>query len=296
MVQGREGRPALLSHRAFGQLAQRVSAPPAYLRALPGEKAADLLNYGLATSDPQSLALLFYTNGAQVTRAVTTTRYSRIWNDDVIKRLMDLGEHWQTPPSMTDGQMSSGLYLGDRDMFAFLVNDGARFDDGSDEGLGRGFFAVNSEVGECAFTLITFLYRYICGNHIVWGAQDVTKLWVRHTGRAHSKAFNGFTAKVSEYANSSAAFDEARIKTAREFEIGKTAQNVLDVLFGKRILSKRAAQEAIATATEFETVDGNPRSAWGLAQAVTRNSQRAGFANERYDLDRQAGKILELAF
>ena len=41
----------------------------------------------------------------------------------------------------------AGIYASDHDMFAFLVNEEYRIDDGSDGGLARGFFVQNSEVG-----------------------------------------------------------------------------------------------------------------------------------------------------
>ncbi len=41
----------------------------------------------------------------------------------------------------------AGLYASNHDMFAFLINEENRIDDGSDSGLSRGVFFENSEVG-----------------------------------------------------------------------------------------------------------------------------------------------------
>ena len=41
----------------------------------------------------------------------------------------------------------AGLYLGDRSLFAFLIHEDRRIEDGTDAGLLRGFLVWNSEVG-----------------------------------------------------------------------------------------------------------------------------------------------------
>jgi hypothetical protein len=41
---------------------------------------------------------------------------------------------------------------------------------------------------------------------------------------------------------------------------------------------------------------GNPNSAWGMMSGMTRLSQQTGYADTRNQLDRQARKILEMAF
>ena len=49
-------------------------------------------------------------------------------------------------------------------------------------------------------------------------------------------------------------------------------------------------------AIEHETTDGDPRTAWGMANGLTRLSQSLPYADERVALDRAAGKVLEMAF
>ena len=75
-----------------------------------------------------------------------------------------------------------------------------------------------------------------------------------------------------------------------------TGLKVVDAIFEKHILSRSAATEAYQLAEENSDVDGDPRTAWGLAQGVTRLSQAQPNASARVALDRAAGKVLEVAF
>src|SRR5688500_17884149 len=57
-------------------------------------------------------------------------------------------------------------------MFLFLVDGNRDLDDPTDRthaGLFRGFILRNSDVGAAALTLEVFLFRLVCGNHIMLG-------------------------------------------------------------------------------------------------------------------------------
>jgi len=87
----------------------------------------------------------------------------RIWNSEITSRLCDLEARgpWQPAPAAFDG--SRGLYMGDRDLFAFMVDSGRRiFEKLPGGGLSRGFFVWNSEVGAASFGIQTFFYEYVC--------------------------------------------------------------------------------------------------------------------------------------
>jgi len=111
---------------------------------------------------------LVHANGTTVLRALTSDRYSRFWNWEVFERLCGLEQQgWQVPPGRPtkgndpnarpateadclndrmaglgikpgDPIAPAGIYASDHDMFAFLVNEEYRIDDGSDGGLARG--------------------------------------------------------------------------------------------------------------------------------------------------------------
>jgi len=302
LLQGKTGTQTRLTHHAFGQMATSVGAPANYLRLLPAELAAENLNYGFQHIDnEQPKKGLFHNGKGLICRCMTSPIYQRIWNYEIVGRLIPLEEQgWHTPPSMTDKTMPSGLYASDHDMFVFLVDDHHRIDDGTDEGLGRGFFAINSEVGQSAFKLITFLYRYVCGNHIVWGAQNVQKMKIIHKGQPARNWNNTMRVELTRYANSSVSDEQAKIAAAKHMTLGATKDEVLDALFSKRALgiARKDLDAAYSLAeVDYELTKGAPpNTVWGMVQGVTRHSQSLPYADERAKLDVAGGKILEMAF
>jgi hypothetical protein len=298
---GNSGAQGQLTHWAFGQLCQRAGAPASYLRELPATLAAECLNTGLHArpDDDQAQVLVHRPNGTRLIRAFTSTDYTRIWNSDVTERLGRLAERgsWRPAPAAMDG--SRGLYASDHDMFAFLVDNGRRvFEKLPGGGLSRGFFVWNSEVGAASFGVCTFLYEYVCGNHIVWGAKGVRELRVRHVGDADNRAFHELSGQLRIYAESSASEDEARIQRATTFSLGRDKEEVLDRVFGLRVpqLSRKRTDEAYQLAEAHADWYGDPRTAWGIANGITELAKALPYTDDRVALDRAAGKVLEVAF
>lgn len=310
---------------SFSQFSARLGAPASYLTTLPSKMAAEALNYGLSKNKDLD-SQIYFDNTTSVARAITSQSYARILNYDVVKAIMDLPGKWVVPPARPalPGQPGSriateadcvgsnhpslaikpgdliapaGLYGSDRDMFAFLVDPETQIDDGSDGGLSRGFFVRNSEVGNATFELVTFLYRYICGNHIVWGAEKVTRVSIKHIGKmARERAFDKMRESLKLYREASSVKDAAVIKAARTMELGATYDELLENVFGKRgLLQKKQVKAAYDKANEFADTDGSPRSIWGFANGVTRLSQDSPYTDERTALDRASGKIMDLA-
>lgn len=329
VVSGSNGTPARLTHWAFGQLAARAGAPAGYLRELPSHLASDCINEGLQAraSDDKALLMFHRDNGGLIMRAVTSTDYRRIWNSEVTNRLLDLPrDGWRVPPARParEGQTGirpataddvlgagafglsitvgapiapAGLYASDHDLFVFLVNESRQIADGEGS-LSRGFFLWNSEVGAASFGVMSFLYRHVCGNHIVWGAKDVKELRIRHVGQAIGKAFNALRVDLVRYADRSASDDAALIERAKTYELGKTPEEVLDRLFRLRIpaLTQGVADRAYKSTEKNYPADGNPRTAWGIVNGITRLSQDSRYADSRVELDKAAGKVLQVAF
>jgi len=323
---GKSGVLASLTHWAFGQLARVVEAPAEYLRRLPATLAVQNLNHGLkAKASPNQASLMFHSNGGLLLRSITSDVYTRIWNHEIVKRMIPLQEGgWKVPParpvkndprarpateadvmdigmgglSVKVGDMiaPAGLYASDHDMFGFMVNEAYRINDGTSEGLSRGFFVENSEVGASAFKMTQFLYRHVCGNHIVWGAKNVREISIRHIGSANEKAWYKLGIELKRYAQSSASDIEAKIASARTYEIAKTKEEVLDKLFNMKITSRKNLELAYDETETHGNGDGNPNTVWGMTQGLTRVSQLSQYADERTELDRSAGKVFEIVF
>ncbi len=319
-ITGSKDLEANLTFWAFGQIARLAAAPAAYVRELSPTLAADCLNYGLKRRSASSapVELLFHKKAdehGQLTlptaaaiapsplllRALTSEKYTRIWNWEVIERLLPMQEQgWRVPPArpahagqpgvrpateedvledrgfalsvkIGDPIAPAGLYASAHDMFAFLINEKNRISDGTDQGLSRGVFFENSEVGDKSLRCTTFLYRHVCGNHIVWDASNVIKLSIRHVGKAREK-FSDFILDLKKYANAGASRDEAKIKKAKTRSIAATKEDVLSKLF--KLLNQNISLEQLDTAFDLVEdhyrIDGDPHSFWGMAQGITR--------------------------
>lgn len=71
---------------------------------------------------------------------------------------------------------------------------------------------------------------------------------------------------------------------------------MLDGLFGMRSL--RLGRKALEASYDAVNVaqDGDPRTVWGIVQGMTRHSQTLPYADARTNLDRAAGRVLEITF
>src|SRR5258708_8618647 len=185
------GRQTALTNWSFEQLAGIAAAPPKYLRTLPAAIASDAINYGLRRQRREQQQLLVDRDDPWTVHAVTSPRYARVHHDELAGRVLDLmTQHpaWSLPLGYKDGvfgaeRLPPGASLGARAMFLFLVDGNRDLDDPTDTshaGLFRGFILRNSDVGAAALTLDVFLFRAVCGNHIIWGFQHVVRFRPPH--------------------------------------------------------------------------------------------------------------------
>jgi hypothetical protein len=328
---GKAGVSARFSHYSFGQLCRHIGAPASYVRTLPTGLVADVLNHGLktrdTTSDNDASLLLRKTNeNGYRLQACLTEAYGRIWNVNVVQAAQVLTERgWKVPPArpcnttrtrkateadvmqnrslglsiqVGDTIGPAGLYASDHDLFIFLVDDAHPIDDGTGHPLFRGVIIRNSEVGDAKLSMCGFILNGVCGNHILHGFQSIFEIGIIHKGQeAWGRARHQIAEFGRKYCQSSAVEEQGRIAAARKLILGQTPEAVADLLFSKRITSRVFAAVAVKAAMDHtEDHHGNPLSAWGVAQGITRASQTTGYADDRYNLDRAAGKVLQMAF
>jgi len=329
---GRLGMPARLTHWSMGQLCSRAQAPASYLRKLSPTLAAQNLNWGLKhrpqhDANPDDWpSLLFHSgNGSgPLLRAITSSKYTRIWNYEVGQRLMNL-HGWRVPPAspvpngtkdariatvddcmqgsqVRPGQLigPSGIYASDHDMFVFMISD-SRIEDGSDGGLFRGFFCWNSEVGASSFGIMAFLFKTVCQNHIVWGAHGVHEMRIRHVGDADERAFQQIQVELKRYADSSASDMQAKIQAAQRYTLGGTKDEVVEQLLGmarkRRVdVTQKELVGAYQIAERSEDQYGAPTTLWGMVNGLTEQSQQVDHTDNRVKKDKAAGKLLQMAF
>ena len=300
VVHGASGTTASLTHWSFGQLATIASAPPNYLRTLPASIASSAINYGLRRQRREQQQLLIERTAPWTVHAITSPRYARVHHDELASRVLDLmalHPAWHLPLGYKDGEygaerIPSGAYLGDRDMFLFLVDGNRALDDPTDRtdtGLFRGFILRNSDVGAAALSLDVFLFRAVCGNHIIWGFQHVAGFRRRHVGASIQDAWTTSLDGVRAVLDADTASDRAVVLRATRQELGSDRDAVLEAVVQRLDLSQKQAAEAYTLAEQYEP---NPRSVWGYAQGLTRLSQRTPWQDGRFALDRAAGRLI----
>src|SRR3954462_2809063 len=235
------GRTATLTHWSFGQLATIAGAPPNYLRSLPPSIASSAINYGLSRIERAQHQLFVDRDEPWTVHAITSPRYARVHHDELADRVLDLmAQHpaWHLPLGYKDGvygaeRVPSGAYLGDRDMFLFLVDGNRSLDDPTDRshaGMFRGFILRNSDVGAGALTLDLFLFRAVCGNHVIWGFTHMAGFRRRHVGASIHEAWTESLRSVRDALDATLDDDRATLLRATTHELGPTREDVLDAV------------------------------------------------------------------
>lgn len=283
------------SNWAFSQLANYGGAPAAYLRKLPAELAAINLQWGLEHAPARENALvLARSNGSHELRALTSPSYGRIWDSQVVDAVVKANQsgRWEVPAASyatTNPKRATTLYASDRDVFIFLVDPKNPVEVGG-ETMFRGFYTWNSEVGSATFGLMTFLYRYVCDNRIIWGASDVKELKIRHTGGAPERfAYEG-DRYLRNYAEESTAKIVEGITRAKQEEIPvKKDQSVADWLASRGFTKSEAKGSYDAAVME----EGRARSMWDIINGVTAYARTLQNSDERVGLEVRAGKLME---
>lgn len=310
IVQCAKQKDTLISptHWAFGQLAKLGGAPAGYLRKLPAEIAADNLNYGLQyLRDIEDVGVLLHTDdeGATIMRAATGPQYGRIWNKDILDGMVRLfGDgvtgDWRVPgefgKKIIVDNKNTTLYASDQDMFCFLADEDHKIEvpnrrDGKPGFMSRGFFIWNSEVGDCTFGISTFLFDYACSNRIVWGADNVKEIKIRHTSGAPDKFLEQITPALNTYANGASTNIVAAIEAARAKRVGKDSDEVAEFL-----MKRFTKSQSVAMMKVHELEEGRPiENLWDATTAATAFARSVPNQNDRVDIERKAGKILALA-
>ena len=288
-------QPSLLTNWAFSQLCQQISAPAGYLRTLPSEMAAQCLEYGINLRGDDSKILIRRNDAAQENKpqnmiaAFTSPGYGRIWDYDAVEAILEAieGSQWHTPPSKSE--FNSGIYASDRDMFVFLVSDENPVEVGNTK-LARGFFCWNSETGSATFGLTTFLYSYICGNHIVWGAEQIEEFRIVH----RNKALNRFYAEAIPFMNR--FVDNRRLNETIKDTVAKAMESQIgdsiDESFS-RLKPFNFTKSEVERAWEYGIAEGEDvRTTWGLVQGLTAYARNMPHIDKRVNLERKAGTLL----
>ena len=164
-----------LNDWSFSQLCRMAGVSKDTINRLSHKTAAKALEETLPRGE-KPLQLLTTDN---TVRSVHGVAYTRLWNADLLDAVREAAPDFQPPQTAMDGR-STGLYCGEQDMFAFLV-DPLGWVEIDGDAFAPGFFVWNSEVGRRSLGVQTFWFQKVCQNHIVWDAVEVVEFSRKHT-------------------------------------------------------------------------------------------------------------------
>ena len=302
VARGPQGNTVELTHWSFGQLCQRAGAPAGYLRSLPAALAADNVNFGLQVSRAdEQVKILLAKNGVAELRAVTGPDYGRVWNSTITRALVErfgdgITGKWTVPgefgKKVAITKDNTTLFAGDRDMFVFLCDEANRIQlpnrrNGSTGSLARGFFVWNSEVGAAKLGIATFLFDYVCSNRIVWGAEDVKEISIRHSKYAPERFVDAVVPAIEQYASSSARGINETLLAAQKRKVDDVDAFLKSRKFS---MSDIAATKAAHMADEQRPME----TIWDVVTGITARARNFANQDDRVHLEREAGKVLDL--
>ena len=224
----------------------------------------------------------------QEVRSIHGHSYTRLYNSDLVAMLMEFAVDFQPPQKASTGL--TGLYVGEQDMFAFLIDPTGWAEIGG-EAFAPGFFVWNSEVGKRSVGIQIFWYQSICRNHIVWDATEVVEFTRKHTGKV-GEALSDIRCIVEELvAKRDARRDgfTAVIKKAMEQTLGEDAEEAMKALT-KNDIPRGVAKKALEIAEQKGRF-----TIFALVDALTRLAREQENAGERTDADEKASALLALA-
>jgi hypothetical protein len=301
------------THWSFGQLAGLAGAPAGYLRTLASPIAADAIMYGLRNNRVTPDAKL-YASGDQLL-AATGPAYGRIPNYEVIRALQNIAGDgvsddapWRVPGVMSWQTMrydpftpvthdSTTLFMSDRDMFVFLTDPHrpivvGKTKEGLDDVMYRGFIVSNSEVGKSSLWLKAFLFRGVCCNRIIWGAEDIETVRINHTKGAPERWIRQVEPALVEYSRSSEGKIVEAVHLAKQKQLAKDDDAMVDWLSGRGLSRKRALDVLEVVEKEEGT---KTRTAWDVSQGLTALARSIPNTDERVELETLGGKVFGLA-
>lgn len=278
-----DGEARRLNEWSFGQLCTLCGVAAKTINRLSPETATTAFEETLPKADRP----IQFLNGTDTVRSIHGISYTRLWNSELLDVVAKFENEFQ-PPKPAQYHFGTGLYAGEQDMFAFLVDDNGWVDIGGDR-FAPGFFVWNSEVGCRSVGVQTFWYQHICGNHIVWDCTDVSELTRKHTSSVRDvlgEIERMLSALVSIRTQRQEQF-AATIRDAKQKQLGRDGDEI----------TKRLRQQGIPMGmiTNAAKVVGKNRSTFAWVDALTRSSGLIEFAGTRAAIDQKIGGLLSLA-
>jgi histone H3/H4 len=279
-----EGETHRLNDWSFSQLCRMAGIQKETVNRLSPETASQALRETLPTSGKPMQLLA----AGKSIRSLHGASYTRLWNAELLSVIAEFATDFQPPQKGIGG--ATGLYCGEQDLFAFLI-DPTGWTEIEGEAFAPGFFVWNSEVGRRSLGIQTFWFQAVCQNHIVWDATDVIEFTRKHTASVH----DGLSEIRRLIERLVARRDERRdgfvrvIARAMQERLGADADEAV-----KTLVSEGIPRGLAAKATELARESGR-LTIFSVVDALTRLSQSTRYAGDRAEVDARSAALLALA-
>jgi hypothetical protein len=228
-----------------------------------------------------------FTEG-ELVRSVHGVNYQRLYNAELVAVLQEFAVDFGPPPTGFNG--ATGLYMGEEDLFAFLIDPNG-WCEMEGQAFAPGLFVWNSEVGRRTVGIQTFWFEQICQNHIVWDAVNVVEKTWKHTSSVQD-ALSGIRRTlgvlVEERDRRKDGFARVLRKAMTE-RLGDDADEAVKELVRHGIprnLGQIACEEVARKGERF--------TLWALVDALTALNRELRFAGDRTEADERASRLLSL--
>ena len=269
---------------SFSQLCKMARVSKDTINRLSHKTASKALEETLPTSE-KPLQLL--THDDQI-RSVHGVAYTRLWNADLLDVVQEFASDF-TPPQKAMDNTSTGLYCGEQDMFAFLI-DPTGWAEINGEAFAPGFFLWNSEVGRRTVGIQTFWFQKVCQNHIVWDATEVVEFSRKHTANVRD-GLNDIRSIIEDLIGKRDSRRDGFVEVMRKAMTEKLGDDADAV--AKRLGSEGIPRGLVKDAMEIAQQQGG-FTIFALVDALTKLSQRVQLAGDRTELDAKIGQLLNL--
>lgn len=250
--------PVAPTHWSFGQLANLVGAPAAYLRQLPAPLAGVNLKYGLTNHRAEQVKTFEAADGRVELRAVTgpiTAGSSTMNWSEAVRRIAGNGTgdtRWKVPgvldwstsiynPGVDITKDTTTLYASDRDVFIFLVDDLNPAEAGRPifpDLYFRGFYCWNSEVAREPSGSAASIFAPSAGIAIYGASRISREITIRHSKYAASRFAHEAAPALLNFAQLLADTVHQRHQDSRERLVARNDE-IAPISCVARLLEKR---------------------------------------------------------
>ena len=290
---------------SFKQMCALSGAEAEFINRLDPQTASDALNQTREWYKDDEGRLLFQDTGGSlpVARAIYSKGYARV-PDLAVAELVQreatgfvpagevAGRHVGMPPVRPE---ASGLYASSRDMFLFLADEDNAVEWRPDNGgQGAAFYRFlivgNSETTARKLCYIMGLMEGVCGNHLIWGAEETVVVERRHIGDP-GRIMEALRLAIEALRDRRTIHEDLRVlEAARTTDFAPDQDKAVEVLFPRYVTKAIAARAVESAIMDFHA--SLPLSVWNVVRGLTRVSQSIPYEDQRLEVDKAAGRIL----